>query len=75
MKNLFSRIGDGIERSIPSLKKFGKGAGVAAFLFPIAAFAMGYIAGLYGLPVPQADASGLQSFASSYVPFIEGGED
>lgn len=75
MKKLTSRLMGVIERSIPGLKKFGKGAFWASFLFPIAAFAMGYAAGAYGLAAPQVDTSDLQTAASAYVPWIDEGDD
>jgi hypothetical protein len=75
MKKLTSRLVGAFERSIPGLKKFGMGAGVAAFLFPIATFAMGYAAGAHGLAAPQVDTTDLQTAASAYVPWIDGGEN
>lgn len=75
MKKLTSRLIAAIERSIPGLKKFGKGALCGAVLFPLAAFTMGYAAGAYGLAAPQVDTTDLQTAASSYVPWLEGGED
>lgn len=62
---------NGFERAIPGLKKFGKGALCAAALFPVCAYAMGYVAGVVGVPVPQANTSDLQAAASQYAPFLE----
>ncbi len=75
MKKLASRVFALIERAIPGLKKFGKGALCAAALFPVAAYVMGYAAGIYGVATPQVDTSGLQTAMSAYVPWMNGGED
>lgn len=62
---------DAFERSIPQLKKFGKGAACGSALFLVAAYAMGHFAGLLGVPVPQASTSDLQAAAAQYAPFLE----
>lgn len=65
------RAADTFERALPGLKKFGVGALWGVGLFLIAAYAMGHIAGLLGVPVPQASTSDLRAAAAQYAPFLE----
>jgi hypothetical protein len=68
MNALTSRARAVLTVAAPGLKKFALGAligGVSVFV--LATFAMGFFAGLYGVPVPQLNASELEAAASDFI--------
>jgi hypothetical protein len=71
MKKVINRAVSVFIRFAPSLKQFGKGALWAAPLFLIAAFAMGFMAAMHGLPTPQVDTAGLEGA----LPWNRGGAE
>lgn len=58
------------ERSLPGLRKFGKGALCATPLFFIGTVALGFFASFFGVPVPQVDTTDLVNA----LPWTGGGD-
>lgn len=52
--------------ALRGLRPFWWGALIAVPLFPLAAFAMGFFAGVHGMPAPQVDTSQLQAAIGHY---------